>query len=277
MQNAPAAAFVDGQMIRGIKSTCSPCCADVVFISNEIIESGRFDSAIPLRSPTPSSTCCANRAAARLQGAAEPRGAGAVIISRRRSTSTIKKVGYDRLRSSTPVPAVPGAMKGLAPPSAANSASSSCYIGAHEPGIIAAEPPNPIVTQLATMPDIEKPEAPVRVAHGIVVFRRGRHAEEILYPPHSASIPPIASSLSVLTDRATARSISVTIGRSSADAGMEATGVSPSSSAIREVAAHGARHARRARVRRAGQRLHNSTGCCRFSRYSSSPRGHTHA
>jgi predicted Rossmann-fold nucleotide-binding protein len=57
------------------------------------------------------------------------------------------------------------------------------YIGITEPGIIAAEPPNPIVTQLAIMPDIEKRlEAFVRMAHGIVVFPGGAGtAEEILY------------------------------------------------------------------------------------------------
>jgi hypothetical protein len=57
------------------------------------------------------------------------------------------------------------------------------YIGITEPGIIAAEPPNPIVTQLAIMPDIEKRlEAFVRLAHGIVVFPGGAGtAEEILY------------------------------------------------------------------------------------------------
>ncbi|MBV8909992.1 MAG: DUF3412 domain-containing protein, partial [Gammaproteobacteria bacterium] len=57
------------------------------------------------------------------------------------------------------------------------------YIGITEPGIIAAEPPNPIVNQLAIMPDIEKRlEAFVRIAHAIVVFPGGAGtAEEILY------------------------------------------------------------------------------------------------
>src|SRR5262249_12453675 len=57
------------------------------------------------------------------------------------------------------------------------------YIGVTEPGIIAAEPPNPIVNQLVIMPDIEKRlEAFVRMAHGIVVFPGGAGtAEEILY------------------------------------------------------------------------------------------------
>jgi predicted Rossmann-fold nucleotide-binding protein len=57
------------------------------------------------------------------------------------------------------------------------------YLGITEPGIIAAEAPNPIVSQLVIMPDIEKRlEAFVRVGHGIVVFPGGAGtAEEILY------------------------------------------------------------------------------------------------
>src|ERR1043166_4447725 len=57
------------------------------------------------------------------------------------------------------------------------------YIGLTEPGIVAAEPPNPIVNQLVILPDIEKRlEAFVRMAHGIVVFPGGAGtAEEILY------------------------------------------------------------------------------------------------
>src|SRR6185437_109495 len=47
MQNAPAAAFVDGEMIRGIKEHLFAVLRDVVFISNEIIASGRFDLSDP--------------------------------------------------------------------------------------------------------------------------------------------------------------------------------------------------------------------------------------
>ena len=43
VHNAPASAFVDGQMIRGIKEHLFAVLRDVVFISNEIIDSGRFD------------------------------------------------------------------------------------------------------------------------------------------------------------------------------------------------------------------------------------------
>ena len=57
------------------------------------------------------------------------------------------------------------------------------YIGVTEPGIIAAEAPNPIVNQLVILPDMEKRlEAFVRIAHGIVVFPGGvGTAEELLY------------------------------------------------------------------------------------------------
>ena len=43
IKNAPASAFVDGEMIRGLKDHLFAVLRDVVFISNEIMESGRFD------------------------------------------------------------------------------------------------------------------------------------------------------------------------------------------------------------------------------------------
>jgi hypothetical protein len=76
-----------------------------------------------------------------------------------------------------------GPMKGATIGHAKQRIQHGRYVGITEPGIIAAEPPNPIVTQLAIMPDIEKRlEAFVRLAHGIVVFPGGAGtAEEILY------------------------------------------------------------------------------------------------
>jgi hypothetical protein len=57
------------------------------------------------------------------------------------------------------------------------------YVGLSEPGIIAAESPNPIVNRLVIMPDIEKRlESFIRLGHGVVVFPGGAGtAEEILY------------------------------------------------------------------------------------------------
>ena len=43
LKNAPAAAFVDGQMIRGIKEHLFAVLRDVVYVADEIVGSGRFD------------------------------------------------------------------------------------------------------------------------------------------------------------------------------------------------------------------------------------------
>jgi predicted Rossmann-fold nucleotide-binding protein len=76
-----------------------------------------------------------------------------------------------------------GPMKGATIAHAKQRQRRMRYIGITEPGIIAAESPNPIVNHLVIMPDIEKRlEAFVRIGHGIVVFPGGvGTAEEILY------------------------------------------------------------------------------------------------
>lgn len=57
------------------------------------------------------------------------------------------------------------------------------FLGVTEPGIIAAEAPNPVVNKLVIMPNIEQRlEAFVRIGHGFVVFPGGvGTVEEILY------------------------------------------------------------------------------------------------
>ena len=79
--------------------------------------------------------------------------------------------------------AMKGPMKGATIGHAKQRIGTGRYIGLTEPGIIAAEPPNPIVNHLVIMPDIEKRlEAFVRLGHGIVVFPGGvGTAEEIFY------------------------------------------------------------------------------------------------
>ena len=74
-------------------------------------------------------------------------------------------------------------MKGATIGHAKQRINDGQYLGITEPGIIAAESPNPIVNDLVIMPDIEKRlEAFVRTGHGIVVFPGGAGtAEEILY------------------------------------------------------------------------------------------------
>ena len=74
-------------------------------------------------------------------------------------------------------------MKGAAVSHRKQRNSSGRYIGVSEPGIIAAESPNPVVNELIIMPDIEKRlEAFVRLSHAIVVFPGGvGTTEEIFY------------------------------------------------------------------------------------------------
>jgi hypothetical protein len=90
-----------------------------------------------------------------------------------------------------------GPMKGATIAHAKQRRHSNRYIGITEPGIIAAESPNPIVNNLVIMPDIEKRlEAFVRIGHAIIVFPGGvGTAEEILYllgillHPDNAQLP----------------------------------------------------------------------------------------
>jgi predicted Rossmann-fold nucleotide-binding protein len=79
--------------------------------------------------------------------------------------------------------AMKGPMKGAAIGHAKQRITDGRYLGFTEPGIIAAESPNPIVNRLVILPDIEKRlEAFVRAGHAMVVFPGGAGtAEEILY------------------------------------------------------------------------------------------------
>jgi len=90
-----------------------------------------------------------------------------------------------------------GPMKGATISHAKQRILGGRYLGLTEPGIIAAEAPNPIVNELVILPDIEKRlEAFVRVGHGIIIFPGGvGTAEEFLYllgiltHPDNADIP----------------------------------------------------------------------------------------
>src|SRR3569833_1287811 len=189
MHNAPAAAFVDGQMIRGIKEHLFAVLRDVVFISNEIIASGRFylqDSA-----SITNAVFHILRNSRVLDYKARPNlvvcwGGHSIGSDEYKYT---KKVGYEMGLRGLDVctgcgpGAMKGPMKGATIGHAKQRIAGGRYLGMTEPGIIAAESPNPIVNDLVILPDIEKRlEAFVRLAHGIVVFPGGAGtAEEILY------------------------------------------------------------------------------------------------
>jgi len=189
IRNAPAAAFVDGQMIRGIKEHLFAVLRDVVYIAHEIEQGGRFDL-----SDGPGITNAVFhvlRNAGVLDRKIKPNLVvcwGGHSIGEAEYQYT-KRVGYELGLRGMDVctgcgpGAMKGPMKGATIGHAKQRISSGRYIGLTEPGIIAAEPPNAIVNQLVIMPDIEKRlEAFIRLAHGVVVFPGGvGTAEEVLY------------------------------------------------------------------------------------------------
>ena len=189
LKNAPPSAFVDGQMIRGIKEHLFAALRDIVYIHDAILGTQRFD----LKDPTSITNAVYHilRNARILDYKGRP---NLVVCWGGHSISSTeydytKKVGYELgLRAlSVCTGCGPGAMKGPMRGATIGHAKQRIrdgrYIGMTEPGIIAAEPPNAIVNQLVIMPDIEKRlEAFVRCAHAIVVFPGGAGtAEEILY------------------------------------------------------------------------------------------------
>ena len=189
IRNAPSSAFVDGQMIRGIKEHLFAVLRDVVFISHEVQQGSRFD--LGNSTDITNSVFHVLRNARVLERKIKPNLAvcwGGHSINDVEYQYT-KKVGYELGLRGVDVctgcgpGAMKGPMKGATIGHAKQRITSGRYIGITEPGIIAAEPPNAIVNQLVIMPDIEKRlEAFVRLAHCVVVFPGGAGTtEEILY------------------------------------------------------------------------------------------------
>jgi len=202
LSNAPAQAFVDGKIIRGVNELLFAVVRDIVHIATQI-DAGRF--ALEDSSGLTHAVFEILRNARVLRPHADPSLVvcwGGHSIARNEYDYT-KKVGYELgLRGFDIVTgcgpgAMKGPMKGAIIGHAKQRRKNNRYIGITEPGIIAAESPNPAVNHLIIMPDIEKRlEAFVRVGHAIIVFPGGvGTAEEILYllgillHPDNAKIP----------------------------------------------------------------------------------------
>jgi predicted Rossmann-fold nucleotide-binding protein len=189
LTNAPASAFVDGRIIEGIREQISAVIRDLVYFDSEILGHPFHD--LEASSGITGAVFEMLRNARTLIPEVEPDLVvcwGGHSIPRHEYEYT-KDCGYELgLRELNIITGCgPGAMKG--PMKGATIGHSKQrvkygrYIGISEPGIIAAESPNPIVSNLIIMPDIEKRlEAFVRLGHGIVIFPGGvGTAEEILY------------------------------------------------------------------------------------------------
>ncbi|ALJ27817.1 MULTISPECIES: nucleotide 5'-monophosphate nucleosidase PpnN [Stenotrophomonas] len=188
LTNAPAMAFVDGEIIRGIAELLFSVVRDLAYMAIEL--GPEYASDLETSEGITNAVFGVLRNARILQPS-EPNLVvcwGGHSISRDEYLYT-KQVGYELglrgldICTGCGPGAMKGPMKGATIAHAKQRRTNTRYIGITEPGIIAAESPNPIVNHLVIMPDIEKRlEAFVRMGHGIIVFPGGvGTAEEILY------------------------------------------------------------------------------------------------
>ena len=188
LRNAPAMAFVDGHIIRGVAELLFAVVRDLAFTAIEL--GPEYAGELETSADITDAVFRLLRNARVLQ----PGDPNLVVcwgghsIGRDEYMYT-KQVGYELglrgldICTGCGPGAMKGPMKGATIAHAKQRKRRSRYIGITEPGIIAAESPNPIVNHLVIMPEIEKRlEAFVRLGHGIIVFPGGvGTAEEILY------------------------------------------------------------------------------------------------
>jgi len=201
--NPPASAFVDGEIIQGIKEHLFSVLRDIIYVHNEIQHNNKFD--LLTSNGITNAVFHILRNAEIIHSVEDPH---LVICWGGHSIGDVeyrytKEVGYQLglrfmdICTGCGPGAMKGPMKGAAIAHAKQRIKNGRYLGFTEPGIIAAEAPNPIVNELVIMPDIEKRlEAFIRVGHGFIVFPGGAGTlEEILYllgvllHPDNADVP----------------------------------------------------------------------------------------
>ncbi len=188
LKNAPMDPFVDGEMIVSTREMLFSALRDIVYTESEIgsrrleleTSAGITDYVFQLL-----------RNADALMANQQP---NLVVCWGGHSISEIeydytKEIGHELglrgfdICTGCGPGAMKGPMKGATIAHAKQRIRTARYLGLTEPGIIAAESPNPIVNELAILPDIEKRlEAFIRLGHGIIIFPGGAGtAEELLY------------------------------------------------------------------------------------------------
>ena len=188
LRNAPADAFVDGQMISSTREMLFSALRDIVYTESEL-RNQRVD--LSTSNGITDYVFHLLRNARTLTPGVEPK---MVVCWGGHSINTeeykyTKKVGHElglrnlNICTGCGPGVMKGPMKGATIAHAKQRVTDGRYLGLTEPGIIAAEAPNPIVNELVILPDIEKRlEAFVRVGHGIIIFPGGvGTAEEFLY------------------------------------------------------------------------------------------------
>jgi hypothetical protein len=189
LQHPPKEAFVDGTIIRGIREHLSAVLRDILFTHD------RYQNiANELTSETDQITHIVFDILRNANAILPETDPNLVTCWGGHSISDIeynytKEVGYQlglrnfHICTGCGPGAMKGPMKGASVGHAKQRHPRGRYIGLTEPSIIAAEPPNPIVSELVIMPDIEKRlEAFARISHGIIIFPGGAGtAEELLY------------------------------------------------------------------------------------------------
>ncbi len=191
LSNAPAGAFVAGRIVDGVREQLFAVLRDLLFTSEEICGREEQDAA-PAASISPTESVFRTLRNATILDGRNNRSLvvcwGGHAIGRAEYEYS-KDVGYalglhgfDVCTGCGPG-AMKGPMKGALVGHAKQRISDGRFVGITEPGIIAAESPNPIVNRLVIMPNMERRlEAFVRLAHGVVVFPGGvGTVEEILY------------------------------------------------------------------------------------------------
>ena len=189
LENAPLRAFVDGNMIGGIQEHLFSVLRDIVYARSELESRAKFD--LDSKTGITNAVFHILRNANVLRPNRDPNLVvcwGGHSINRTEYDYT-KEVGHELglrgldICTGCGPGAMKGPMKGATIGHNKQRIYNGRYIGMTEPGIIAAESPNPIVNELVILPDIEKRlESFVRTGHGIIIFPGGAGtAEEILY------------------------------------------------------------------------------------------------